>query len=63
MIISTTNISVSDFGYHSLNDVYIYEQVDEPGKQEGPTSPHREFRLKPCPLRVSGNDGDGLEHA
>ena len=63
MIISITNISVIDFSYHSLNDMHIYEQVDEPGKQEGATSPCIEFRLKPCPLRVTGNDGDGLERA
>ena len=63
MRISIINTSVISFCYYILNQVHIYDHVDEPGKQEGAKSPLREFRLKPRPLRITGSDGDDLERA
>ena len=55
-----TNYCEIASGFYSSNDVDIDEYVGNPEKKEKGVNTCREFRFKPCPVRMNRTDGDGL---
>jgi hypothetical protein len=49
------------FSFCIFNDKHIEHHVDDPKRNEGGNYPFREFRFKPCTLRITETDSDGLK--
>jgi hypothetical protein len=56
-----TNNSEISFGFHYENALDIDEHINEPEEEERRKNQYWDLMLKPCALRITGTDSDGLK--